>query len=191
MKCLIFCVAACICSACNAEGGLFRIDVDLGKKPLKEVVEIAVPKGAEMASKRYFDLAEATHPDLLAHGFAVPPEQKKAVDADDMLGGLETNSVDDDAIQSFDKDVEYVVRRTKDRKSFVLMIVNRKAEDLSAEIDLKHGKMREPVYRRVFTPNGGQSWTTVAWQPPRAENLYPWTVEVPAMTVQTVTIGVR
>ena len=73
----------------------------------------------------------------------------------------------------------------------MLVVVNRGKSDLTAEIELKRGKMREPVYRRVYSEDGGKTWTTMAWQPPRASDLYPWTVEVPANTVQTVTITVK
>ena len=185
-------IAAFVCAwgAYSASAYSFKVKVDPRDPPEKKEVSLVVPKGAE-AAERYFRLAEMSHPDLLAHGFAALPEQPKTMDAEDPLADLETNSVGDDAIQSVDKDVEYAVRRAKGGKSFVLMVVNRKSEDLSAEIELKHGKMREPVYRRVHRTADGKGWTTTAWQPPRAADLYPWTVEVPAMTVQTVTISVR
>ena len=96
-----------------------------------------------------------------------------------------------DAIQKVDKDVDYAVRANSERKSFVLMIVNRKKEDLTAEVDLKSGRMLEPVYRQVYSEDGGKTWTTAAWQPPRSTDVYPWTVEVPANSVETVTICLK
>lgn len=191
MKSIVFMVFVCVCTMYPALARSFKIRVDLGVKPEEAEIALSVPKGAEKAAGRYFRLAETTHPDLLTHGFAALPERSKAVDADDPLADLKTGSVEDDAIQSVDRDIEYVVRKTKKGKSFVLMIVNRKNEDRTAEIELKRGKMCEPVYRRVYSEDGGKSWTTIAWQPPRAADLHPWTIEVPAKTVQTVTIGVK
>lgn len=169
MKNIMIFALFCAWGASAASAYSFKIKVDLSEDPEKGEVSLDVPRGAKKAAERYFRLAETTHPDLLSHGFAVMPNQPKAVD----------------------KDVEYVVRRAKDRKSFVLMVVNRKNENLTAEVELGNGKMREPVYRRVYSPDGGKSWTTIAWQPPRSADLCPWTVEVPAKTVQTVTISVR
>ena len=180
----------CALLSCSAQAYTFKIKVDLAGTPEKQPVQLAVPKGAEKASARYFRLAEKTHPDILAHGFAAPPGQATFKRDDDPLDDLAGGLVDDDEIQTFDKDVEYVVR-SAGRRSFVLMIVNRKNEDLTAEIELKIGKMFEPVYRRVYSEDGGKSWTTAAWQPPRASDLYPWPVEVPANTVQTITICVK
>ena len=73
----------------------------------------------------------------------------------------------------------------------VLMIVNRKKENMTAHVELRRGSMREPVYRRVYSEDGGKTWTTAAWQPPRESALYPWTLDVPANTIQTVTINLK
>ena len=191
MKRLVLLAFICVWGACTASAYMFKVKVDLGEKPVKDEIKLAVPKGAEKASERYLGLAEKTHPNLLSHGFAAIPEQPKTVDADDPLDDLEGGAVEDDAIQRVDKDVEYVVRMNGVRKSFVLLVVNRKDENLPAEIALKRGKMREPVYWRVYSEDGGKSWTTMAWQPPRESDIYPWTVEIPAKTVQTITIGLR
>ena len=176
---------------CSAQAYTFKIKVDLGEKPEQEEVSLAVPKGAEKASERYFRFAEKTHPDLLAHTFASLPGQAKLEVEEGSLDGLGGDLVDDDAVQNYDKNVEYTIRANKGRNSFVLTIVNRGNEPLTAEIELKRGKMREPVYRRVYSEDGGKTWTTAAWQPPRESDLYPWPIEVPANTVQTVTITLR
>ena len=177
--------------ACSLHAYSFKVKVDLAESADTNQTRLAVMKGAEKASERYFRLAEKTHPDVIVRGFAAKPEQKKSVLDEDPMDAFDADIVDDDAIQRFDKEVEYVVRATKSRKSFVLMVVNRKNENLKAEIELKRGKMREPVYRRVYSEDGGKTWTTMAWQPPRASDLYPWTIDVPSNTVQTVTIIIK
>lgn len=152
------------------------------------------PKGAEKAAERYFKFAEKTHPVLLSSGrAALLGQQKKAYVGEDMLEDLDLamGPIPADAIQTEDKDVDYAVRANKARNSFVLMIVNRKKENLTAEVELKRGKMYEPVYRQVYSEDGGKTWTTAAWQPPREADVYPWTVEVPANSVETVTIPLR
>ena len=110
---------------------------------------------------------------------------------EDMLEDLDMGPVSADVIQKVDKDVDYAVRANKARNSFVLMIVNRKKENLTAEVELKRGKMLEPVYRQVYSEDGGKTWTTAAWQPPRAADVYPWTLEVPSNSVETVTIYLK
>ena len=181
--------AAC---ACSLYAHSFKVNVDLNEPPETNAVHMAVQKGAEKAVERYFRFAERTHPLVISHGFAAKAEQAKAVVDDDPLDDLEEGVVADNAIQSVDKDVEYVVRTTKSRKSFVLMIVNRKKDKpFTAEVELKRGKMLEPVYRRVYSEDGGKTWTTAAWQPPRAADVYPWTVEVPANSAETVTINLK
>lgn len=177
--------------ASRAADAPFPIGVDLKGDPERGTVALAVPKGAEAAADRYFRLAEQKHPVLLSHGFAAVPDRAKEPSDDDPLGELDAGLVAADSIQRLDKDVEYVVRASGDRRSFVLMIVNRGKEDKTASVELKRGKMREPVYRRVYSEDGGKTWTTMAWQPPRSSDVYPWTVEVPANTVQTVTITVK
>ena len=177
--------------ACSLHADSFKIKVDLAENADTNQTRLAVMKGAEKASERYFRLAEKTHPDVIARGFAAKPEQKKSVLDEDPMDAFGADIVADDEIQRFDKDIEYIVRATRGRNSFVLVVVNRGKNDLTAEIELKRGKMREPVYRRVYSEDGGKTWTTMAWQPPRASDLYPWTVEVPANTVQTVTITVK
>ena len=42
-----------------------------------------------------------------------------------------------------------------------------------------------------YSEDGGKTWTTAAWQPPRAPDVYPWTVEVPANSAETVTICLK
>lgn len=169
----------------------FKVNVDLSERPEpKDPPKLSVPKGAEKASERYFRFAEKTHPVVLKHGFAAKPEKAKEA-VDDPLGDLEPSLVSIDSIQRVDKDVEYIVRSTNGRKSFVLMVVNRKNENMTAEIELKRGKMLEPVYRQVYSEDGGKTWTTAAWQPPRAADVYPWTLEVPSNSVETVTIYLK
>ena len=177
--------------ACSLHAYSFKVKVDLAENADTNQTRLAVMKGAEKASERYFRLSAKTHPDVLVRSFAAKPEQKKSVLDEDGMDDLGADIVAADAIQKLDKNVEYVVRAAKGRKSFVLEVVNRGKEDMTAEIELKRGKMREPVYRRVYSEDGGKTWTTMAWQPPRASDLYPWTVEVPANTVQTVTITVK
>jgi len=186
-------IAAVVGSICaySLHAYPFKVKVDVRDNPEKGQVSLSVPKGSEKASARYFRLAEKTHPLLLSHGFAAMPEKPRADISDDPLEDLDAGVVADDAIQKLDKDVEYVVRASNGRNSFVLMVVNRKNEDMTAEIELVRGRMYEPVYRRVYSEDGGKSWTTAAWQPPRASDLYPWTIDVPANTVQTVTICLR
>lgn len=194
MKCIGTSVVAILGAAClagSAQAYTFKIKVDLQASPVKENVALAVPKGAEKASERYLRFAERTHPEVLAHAFAALPEQAKMETEEGTLDGLDAGLVEDDEIQTVDKDVEYVVRADKGRRSFVLEIVNRKNEALTADIELKIGRMFEPVFRRVYSEDGGRTWTTAAWQPPRAADLYPWPIEVPANMVQTVTICLR
>jgi hypothetical protein len=184
---------ACVVLASTSGADSFKIKVDLADRPEPGAsAPSRFPKGAEKASERYFRFAEKTHPVLLSSGHAaLLGQQKKADIEEDMLDDLDMGPVAADAIQKVDKDVDYAVRANSERKSFVLMIVNRKKEDLTAEVDLKSGRMLEPVYRQVYSEDGGKTWTTAAWQPPRAADLYPWTVEVPANSVETVTIYLK
>lgn len=173
----------------------FEIKVDLNVGPESGAPVMKVPAGAKAAVDRYFRFAERTHPLVLAHSYAARPDKKnKAVsldEDDDPLGSLDLALVADDAVQDFDKDVEFVIRANKSRSSMVLMIVNRKKENMTAHVELKRGSMREPVYRRVYSEDGGKTWTTAAWQPPRESALYPWPLDVPANTIQTVTINLK
>lgn len=171
----------------------FKVKVDLQDRPEPGAsAPSKFPKGAEKASERYFKFAEKTHPVLLSSGHAaLLGQQKKADVGEDMLEDLDMGPVSADVIQKVDKDVDYAVRANKARNSFVLMIVNRKKENLTAEVELKRGKMYEPVYRQVYSEDGGKTWTTAAWQPPRAADVYPWTVEVPANSVETVTLYLK
>lgn len=182
-------VAAAL-SALTAEAYTFKVKVDPRDPPEKEEVSLAVPKGAEAASARYFKLAERTHPLLLAHGAAVRQEEKKGPSAD-LMSDLEENPVEDDAVIVGDKDVEYVVRADARRTSIVLEFVNRKDEPMTAALELVVKKPMPPVYRRVHRTADGKGWTTTAWQPPRDSALYPWTVELAPNSVETVTIGIR
>ena len=184
---------ACVVLASTSGADSFKIKVDLTDRPEPGAsAPSRFPKGAEKASERYFRFAEKTHPVLLSSGHAaLLGQQKKADIEEDMLDDLDMGPVAADAIQKVDKDVDYAVRANSERKSFVLMIVNRKKEDLTAEVDLKSGRMLEPVYRQVYSEDGGKTWTTAAWQPPRASDVYPWTVEVPANSVETVTICLK
>ena len=182
-------VAAAL-SALTAEAYTFKVKVDPRDPPEKEEVSLAVPKGAEAASARYFKLAERTHPLLLAHGAAVRQEEKKGPSAD-LMSDLEENPVEDDAVIVGDKDVEYVVRADARRTSIVLEFVNRKDEPMTAALELVVKKPMPPVYRRVHRTADVKGWTTTAWQPPRDSALYPWTVELAPNSVETVTIGIR
>ena len=186
-------VFACVVLASTSGADSFKIKVDLADRPEPGAsAPSRFPKGAEKASERYFRFAEKTHPVLLSSGHAaLLGQQKKADIEEDMLDDLDMGPVAEDAIQKVDKDVDYAVRANSERKSFVLMIVNRKKEDLTAEVDLKSGRMLEPVYRQVYSEDGGKTWTTAAWQPPRAPDVYPWTVEVPANSAETVTICLK
>ena len=185
--------AALIALAWPVLADSFKIKVDLADRPEPGAsAPSRFPKGAEKASERYFRFAEKTHPVLLSSGHAALLGQQKKADAGDgMLDDLDLGPVDADAIQKVDKNVDYAVRANNARNSFVLMIVNRKKENLTAEIELKRGKMYEPVYRQVYSEDGGKTWTTAAWQPPRAADVYPWTVEVPANSVETVTLYLK
>ncbi|MBO6122014.1 MAG: hypothetical protein J6Q49_09165 [Kiritimatiellae bacterium] len=183
----------CVVLASASGADSFKIKVDLADRPEPGAsAPSRFPKGAEKASERYFRFAEKTHPVLLSSGHAaLLGQQKKADIEEDMLDDLDMGPVAADAIQKVDKDVDYAVRANSERKSFVLLIVNRKKENLTAEVELKRGRMLEPVYRQVYSEDGGKTWTTAAWQPPRAPNVYPWTVEVPANSAETVTICLK
>ena len=185
--------AALIALAWPVLADSFKIKVDLQDRPEPGAsAPSKFPKGAEKASERYFKFAEKTHPVLLSSGHAALLGQQKTVESSgDMLDDLEEGVVAADEIEDVDKDVDYAVRANNARNSFVLLIINRKKENLTAEVELKRGKMYEPVYRRVYSEDGGKTWTTAAWQPPRAADIYPWTVEVPANSVETVTIYLR
>jgi hypothetical protein len=191
-KILLFFIVIFSFSVLQLYAESFKIKVDLDLKGEVEEVALKLPKGSEKAAERYFRLAKVTHPHYLDHAYAaLATKQVKAEVDDDPLGDLDETGVEGDAIQVVDKDVEYAIRTDKSRKSYVLIIVNRKNESFTGNIELVRGKMYEPVYRRVYSEDGGKSWTTAAWQPPRASDVYPWTVEVPANTVQTITIILR
>ena len=184
-------LAACWASLAPAADS-FKIKVDLDEKAEDKAVELAVPKGAVKPCARYFRFAERTHPLVISHGYAAKAKQAKVSFDDDPLADLDVGVVSDDEIQSVDKKVEYTVRTNGGRSSFVLTIVNRrKDKPFTANVELKRGRMLEPVYRRVYSEDGGKTWTTAAWQPPRAADLYPWTVEVPANSAETVTINLK
>ena len=183
-------VAAAL-SALTAEAYTFKVKVDPRDPPEKEEVSLAVPKGAEAASARYFKLAERTHPILLAHGSAVRQDERKKGPSEDLMADSEEAAVEDDAVAVGDKDVEYVVRTDARRSSIVLEFVNRKDEPMTAALELVVKKPMPPVYRRVHRTADGKGWTTTAWQPPRESALYPWTVELAPNSVETVTIGIR
>ena len=181
-------LVAAVLSALTAEAYTFKVKVDPRDPPEKEEVSLAVPKGAEAASSRYFKLAKGTHPILLAHGSAVRQEEKNGP-SEDLMSDSEEAAVEDDAVAVGDKDVEYVVRTDARRASIVLEFVNRKDEPMTAALELVVKKPMPPVYRRVHRTADGKGWTTTAWQPPRESALYPWTVELAPNSVETVTIG--
>ena len=189
MRCIIVALG-CAWGACSASAYSFKVKVDPRDRPEKEEVSLAAPTGAEAAAARYFKLAKKTHPLLLTHGTAVRQEEKKGP-SNDLMSDFGENAVEDDAIAEGDKDVEYVVRADERRTSIVLEFVNRKAEPMTAALELVVKKPLPPVYRRVHRTADGKGWTTTAWQPPRAADVYPWTVELAPNSVETVTIGIR
>ena len=167
-----------------------KIEVDPDGCPQKGKVELKIPQGAKKAAERYFRQAEKGHRTRLAHGFAVKKPAEAAVKGPSL--GDASSTADLDLIE-YDKDVEYVVLATSvltrgKNDSFVIEMVNRGKEAKSVEVLIARRRQLPPVYRRVFSPDGGKTWDTIAWEPPQSPDRYPWTVELSPNTVQTVTI---
>lgn len=80
-------------------------------------------------------------------------------------------------------------KRPGRKEDLALVTVNRGQETVRLNLEFEGGlKPLPPVYRRVFSTDGGKTWDTEAFQPPQHSLRVPWTVEVPSNSVQLVTI---
>lgn len=157
-----------LCGAASAAN--FTIKIDPREKPLAKAPSLDVPKGARAAADRYFKMTEKGHTVV--------------------LGSVATDE-DGAELLELDKGVAYAVRATKQLNSFVLMMVNAGKEPKTVAVEIAGKRLLPPIYRRVFSADGGKTWDTIAWEPPQSPDLCPWTVELSPFTVQTVTIKTR
>lgn len=92
------------------------------------------------------------------------------------------------------EDIEWEARAFRPKRQgrkddLALVTVNRGKETVRLDIVFEGGlKPLPPVYRRVFSTDGGKTWDSEAFQPPQHSLLVPWTVELPPNSVQLLTI---
>ena len=148
----------------------FRVELDLTQNAKLAPLSVTVPAPARKVFKRYEQLVESSNPVLVGRGF-VPSVKGKGED----------------------KTVEWIASANAKRNSLVLQTANFSKTDRTIELSLAESdrRMLSPVYRRVYFDEKEKSWKRMAWETPRNSDVRPWTVEVPANTVQTVLIRLK
>ena len=148
----------------------FRVELDLARDAKLAPLTVAVPGSARKVFKRYEQLAANANPLRVGRGFAPSLKDKGE-----------------------DKAVEWVASVNAKRNSLVLQTANFSKEDRTIELSLANSdrQMLSPVYRRVLLDGKTGEWTRMAWEAPRNPDVRPWTVDVPANTVQTVLIRLK
>ena len=148
----------------------FRVELDLSRDAKFTSLTAAVPAPARKIFKRYEQLAAGANPLQVGRGFA-PAKKGKGED----------------------KSVEWIASVNAKRNSLVLQTANFSKEDRTIELSLANSdrRMLSPVYRRVLLDEKEGVWKRMAWETPRNSDVRPWTVDVPANTVQTVLIRLK
>ena len=148
----------------------FRVELDLSRDAKFTTLTAAVPAAARKIFKRYEQLAANANPLRVGRGFAPSLKDKGE-----------------------DKAVEWVASVNEKRNSLVLQTANFSKEDRTIELTLAQSdrQMLSPVYRRVLLDGKTGEWTRMAWEAPRNPSVRPWTVDLPANTVQTVLIRLK
>ena len=148
----------------------FPVEIDLKKESKLASLTVKVPGEARKVFKRYEQLVPAAAPLEVGRGFA-PALKGKGVD----------------------KSVEWVASANAKRNALVLQTANFSKQDRTIELSLRDSdrRMLSPVYRRVLPDAQKGGWRRMAWETPRNSDVRPWTVEVPANTVQTVLIRLK
>lgn len=148
----------------------FRVELDLARDAKLAPLTVAVPGSARKVFKRYEQLAANANPLQVGRGFAPAMKGKGE-----------------------DKSVEWVASVNAKRNSLVLQTANFSKADRTIELSLANSdrRMLSPVYRRVLFDAKEGAWKRMAWETPRNPDVRPWTVDVPANTVQTVLIRLK
>ena len=148
----------------------FRVELDLARDAKLAPLTVAVPGSARKVFKRYEQLAANANPLQVGRGFAPAMKGKGE-----------------------DKSVEWVASVNAKRNSLVLQTANFSKADRTIELSLANSdrRMLSPVYRRVLFDAKEGAWKRMAWETPRNSDVRPWTVDVPANTVQTVLIRLK
>lgn len=148
----------------------FRVELDLSRDAKFTSLTAVVPAPARKIFKRYEQLAAGANPLQVGRGFAPAMKGKGE-----------------------DKSVEWVASVNAKRNSLVLQTANFSKTDRTIELSLANSdrRMLSPVYRRVLFDAKEGAWKRMAWETPRNPDVRPWTVDVPANTVQTVLIRLK
>lgn len=148
----------------------FQVELDLSRNAKVTSLTVSIPGSVRKIFKRYERLAVNANPHQVGRGFA--PSLK---------GNGE------------DKTVEWVASVNEKRNSLVLQTANFSKTDRTIELSLANTdrQMLSPVYRRVLFDGKMGGWKRMAWETPRNPDVRPWTVDVPANTVQTVLIRLK
>lgn len=169
---LAVCFALAVVPAILAEekAAAFCVELNLLQDAKLAPLTVAVPGSARKVFKRYEQLAADANPLQVGRGFAPA-----------MMGKGE------------DKSVEWIASVNAKRNSLVLQTANFSKEDRTIELTLANSdrRMLSPVYRRVLFDEKKGVWRRMAWETPRNPDVRPWTVDVPANTVQTVLIRLK
>ena len=154
----------------GGEAAAFRVELDLARHAKFTSLTAAVPAPARKVFKRYEQLAAHANPLQVGRGFAPSPKGK-----------------------GDDRSVEWIASVNEKRNSLVLQTANFSKEDRTIELSLANSdrRMLSPVYRRVLFDAKEGAWKRMAWETPRNPDVRPWTVDVPANTVQTVLIRLK
>ena len=169
---LATCFALAVVPAILAEekAAAFCVELDLSQDAKLAPLTVAVPGSARKVFKRYEQLAADANPLQVGRGFAPAAKGKGE-----------------------DKTVEWIASVNAKRNSLVLQTANFSKEDRTIELSLANSdrRMLSPVYRRVLFDEKKGVWRRMAWETPRNPDVRPWTVDVPANTVQTVLVRLK
>ena len=169
---LAVCFALAVVPAILAEekAAAFCVELDLSQDAKLAPLTVAVPGSARKVFKRYEQLAADANPLQVGRGFAPAAKGKGE-----------------------DKTVEWIASVNAKRNSLVLQTANFSKEDRTIELSLANSdrRMLSPVYRRVLFDEKKGVWRRMAWETPRNPDVRPWTVDVPANTVQTVLVRLK
>ena len=152
------------------DASVFRVEIDLSRKAKEGRHKVPTPPGAKKLLQRYLNVLAWTNPLINSRGNAPRIDGK-----------------------GDDKDVTWVAAVTVWDNSLALVTSNLSKTDRTLELVIKdefHVPLA-PVYRRVWQNPASGQWERLAWETPRATDLRPYTVELPANTVQTVLIRLR
>lgn len=153
----------------ESDGVEVRFDVDLSQKGATLKRPLkGLPTGAKKLFTRYNDLALAQAPLTIS--------------------------------RSDDKEKNLVWYLCKDPKDHLLVFITHNNTDETKTIVFRVGTKNPltPIFRRVYSDNGGKTWKRIAYEPPHSSVSScpqtmpePYTIEIPPYSFQTATVRLK